>query len=136
MALPDLVLETVTGPGVLNEFHSALDRAWAQHGEVPRLIRISLATAVAEIGANIVQYADEGRPVNLRMEIDVAPDRVTIVFTDDGKPAFVDPDSASFPDSRAQRGRGLALANAVLDCLSYRRDESWNRWTLVSRPFD
>lgn len=137
MATPDhLVLETLTGPGVLGEVHCALDRAWVQHGDVPASIRISVATAVAEIGANIVQYADGGRPVNLRMEIDVAPHRVTVVFTDDGKPAAVDLNSLSFPDCGAQHGRGLALASAVLDGLSYRRDESRNHWTLVSRRFD
>lgn len=136
MTTPDhLVIETLTGPDVLSEFHCLLNRAWERHGEVPASIRISMTTAVAEIGANIIQYADSGRPVTLRMEVDVAPHRVTVVFVDNGQPAGVDLESVRFPDARAQRGRGLALANAVLDRLSYRRDERWNRWTLVSRPF-
>lgn len=95
-----------------------------------------MATAVAEIGANIVQYAGSGRPVKLRMEIEVVAHQVTIIFIDDGMPAAVDLDAVSLPDVEAKQGRGLALAAAVLDTLSYDRDDPVNRWTLVSQPFD
>lgn len=39
------------------------------------------------------------------------------------------------PDALAKRGRGLALASAVLDRLVYRRHENYNQWTLLSRRF-
>jgi anti-sigma regulatory factor (Ser/Thr protein kinase) len=38
------------------------------------------------------------------------------------------------PDPMAERGRGLALAQAVLEELNYRRTHL-NHWTLVSKPF-
>jgi len=131
-----LVLETVTGPKLLGEVHGTLDRAWAQHRHVPRSIQIGIATAVAEVGANIVQYADVGIPVPLRMDVDVGPHRVTVIFIDGGKPAVVDLDTVKFPAASAKQGRGLALASAVLAKLSYKRHDALNQWTLVSRRFD
>lgn len=130
-----LVIETVVGPHVLDEVHDALDRSWVRHGEVPGSIRISMATAVAEISANILQHASDGMPVPLRMEIMVRPHRVTVILSDEGKPAAVDVDAVNMPGERAKQGRGLALASAVLGALSYRRDETCNHWTLVSRRF-
>ena len=38
------------------------------------------------------------------------------------------------PDDMVERGRGLALAEAVLEQLTYRRAE-YNHWTLVSKRF-
>ena len=43
--------------------------------------------------------------------------------------------AVAMPDVMAENGRGLPLARAALADLSYRRDESGNHWTLVSRSF-
>lgn len=40
------------------------------------------------------------------------------------------------PSAMAERGRGLALAVAVLDELGFHRDSTGNRWTLVRRLTD
>jgi serine/threonine-protein kinase RsbW len=40
------------------------------------------------------------------------------------------------PVEMAEQGRGLALAVAVLDELSFQRDSTMNRWTLVRRLRD
>jgi serine/threonine-protein kinase RsbW len=137
MTPPDhRVLETVTRPEVLGEIHRALDRCWAQHRDIPASIRMTVATGVAEIGANIVQYAGGGRPVPIRMDIEVLQHRVKVVFTDEGEPATVDLESLSAPDPLAKHGRGLALASAVLKELSYHRTGNCNQWTLLSRRFD
>ena len=136
MTAPERVLETVTGPEVLGEIHRALDCCWAQHWNVPAAIRMTVATGAAEIGANIVQYAGGGRPVPMRMDIEVLQHQVKVVFTDEGEPATVDLGAVSTPDALAKRGRGLALASAVLDGLFYHRRGNCNQWTLVSRSFD
>jgi serine/threonine-protein kinase RsbW len=94
-----------------------------------------VATGVAEIGANIVQYAGGGRPVPIRMNIEVLEHQVRVVFTDDGEPATVNLEAVVTPDVHAKRGRGLALASAVLDRLSYHRLGNRNQWTLISRSF-
>jgi serine/threonine-protein kinase RsbW len=129
------VLGTVTGPGLLDKIHRTLDHCWAQHPSVPASIRIAVATGVAEIGANIVQYAGGGRPIPIRMDIEVLQHQVKVVFTDEGQPATVDLEALRAPDPLAKRGRGLALASAVLDELSYHRKGHRNQWTLVSRSF-
>lgn len=129
------VLDSVTGPELLDEIHRALAYCWAQHLDVPASVRMTVATGAAEIGANIVQYAGGGRPVPFRMDIEVLQHQVKVVFTDEGEPAAVDLEAISTPDVLAERGRGLALASAVLDGLSYHRHRNCNRWTLISRSF-
>lgn len=129
------VLETVTGMGLLGEIHRTLDRCWAQHPDVPASVRMTVATGAAEIGANIVQYAGGGKPVSIRMDIEVLQHQVKVVFTDEGDPATVDLEALRAPDPLAKRGRGLALASAVLDELSYCRNGKRNQWTLVSGRF-
>lgn len=68
------------------------------------------------------------------MEVTVLPTQIRVEFTDDGVPAHIDLTAVCLPDDMAERGRGLALAKAVLEHLSYHRD-SVNRWILVSKPF-
>jgi serine/threonine-protein kinase RsbW len=89
--------------------------------------------AVSEIGTNIIAYSGDGRPVRLRMVVDVRPDSVTVAFTDDGHPAEVDLTRVKMADEAAESGRGLALAHRVLDELSYWRDQKGNHWTLTRR---
>jgi len=70
------------------------------------------------------------------MNIEVLEHQVRVVFTDDGEPATVDLEAVITPDVLAKRGRGLALASAVLDGLSYHRLGNRNQWTLISRSFN
>lgn len=136
MTAPDRVLlERTSGAGVLDDIQDALDRAWAQHRHVPASIRTGMATAAGEIAANIIKHAGGGRPVRIRVEMQVQPDRVTVRFTDDGDPVTVDLAAASMPDGSAESGRGLALARGLLGDLSYRRSGTRNYWTLVSPQF-
>ena len=134
-ALSQVLLERTSGAGVLDDIQDALDRAWRQHREVPPEVRIGMATAAGEIAANIIEHAGGGRPVWIRVEMQVRPDQVTVMFTDDGEPAAVDLGAAAMPDDLAERGRGLALARKLLGALTYRRSETGNHWTLVSRQF-
>lgn len=134
MTCPDHhLLKTVTGPGALSGIHRALDNVWACHPEIPSAVRAAMATGVAEIGGNIVEHAGQSGPVPFRMVIEVTPGSVTVVFTDEGDAVNVDLNALSLPDASAKQGRGLALASAVLDQLTYRRRGTCNRWTLVSR---
>lgn len=126
------VLETVTGPDTLDAIQRTLDQVWAAH-EVPELVQMHMDLAAGEIGANIIEHSGDGRPVRLRMVVDVRPDTVTATFTDDGHPARVDLGDVSMPEELSDRGRGLAIAHRVLDELSYRRDVNGNHWTLLRR---
>lgn len=135
MSRPEWSLETQAGPHALEQIHRALDGLWSDHEEIPDAIRMQLGIAVAEIGANIIEHAGRGRPVRVRMDMDCLDNQVQIEFTDEGQPADVDLDSLQMPDQTAERGRGLALARAVLSQLTYRRSDGANHWTLVSERF-
>ena len=130
------VLDAPVGPGTLSEIDAALQRTWLAYPHVPQSIRMHMGIATAEIGANIVEHCAVVRPVNMTMDIAVLSDRVRVEFVDDGGPLPVpfDLQSVQMPDEMAERGRGLALARAVLDELIYHRTHL-NHWTLVSKGF-
>lgn len=125
-----------TVPDFPAEIQRTLDVAWAGHGEVPEVIRMEVGIAAAEVGNNILDHAGRGRDLRIRMEVRVFGGQVHVEFTDDGLPADMDLASIRMPDVMAESGRGLALARASLQGLSYRRDDDVNRWTLVSRRFE
>jgi len=82
-----------------------------------------------------------GRPrqerptVRIRMRSELVGDQVHVTFTDNGPPADIDLTSVAMPDAMAERGRGLALAQTVLDQLAHRCDDLGNQWTLISQRF-
>lgn len=128
------VLDTAAGPGALGEIETALENTWSAHPNVPMIVRMHMGIAAGEIAANIIEHASRSRPVRIWMDVDVLPMQVRVEFTDDGDPADIDLTAVSMPDDTAERGRGLALAQAVLAQLSYRRTE-FNHWVLVSKHF-
>lgn len=128
------VLETWTGPATLDLICDGLERLWAFHPHVPDRVRMQIGIAVAEIGANIVEHAGRHRPVRMRMSVQVGADQVNVHFADDGGPAHVDLRSVSTPDVWSEHGRGLAMAQEVLERLRYHRS-SFNNWMLSSMRF-
>lgn len=136
MTDPELwVFDTVAGPETLGDVRGVLAKVWSAHAEVPESVRAEMAIAVVEIAANIIEHAGRGRPIRMRMEVLVLADEVQVRFIDDGHRADVDLDSVRLPDEMAERGRGLAVARAVLRHLSYQRTGDGNQWTLVSERF-
>lgn len=129
------VLETAAGPDALGDIETALERTWSTFPHVPHLVRMHIGIAAGEIGANIVEHTAPGRPVRIWMDVRVLPGQVNVEFTDDGDPVNIDMNSVRMPDDMSERGRGLALAQAVLSQLTYRRSEV-NHWVLVSKPFE
>lgn len=125
-------LDTVTGSGSLDAIFDVLEQAWMFNSHVPDHVRTRMGIAVGEIGANIVKHA--GHRVRVRMEVCVHPNKVEVMFTDHGAPLMVDLTAVRMPNALAEGGRGLAMAQAVLEQLSYCRDLV-NRWTLVSEQF-
>lgn len=127
-------LETRAGPDALGEFEQVLTEMWAIHPHVPDPVRTQVGIAAGEIGANIIEHAAGGLPVRVVMRVRVLPNQVWVEFTDEGHPLTVDLSAVCLPDELAERGRGLALAQAVLERLSYERNAA-NHWTLVSKTF-
>lgn len=125
-------LEIASGPKALEQIQAALESFWKLHEHVPSRIRTEIGIAVGEIAANILEHA---RAVSVLMELRARPGAVEVEFTDGGEPAHVDLGAAHLPDEMAERGRGLALAQAALFLLTYFRDEVGNHWRLVSKAF-
>lgn len=117
-----------------------LEQAWLTHPEVPEAVRLQLAIAVAEVVGNIIEHGGGlHRPVKIQMRMTLSEQgQVQICFTDDGDelPAHIDLTAAVMPDETAEGGRGLALAQAVLEQLTYHRDNAINYWILLSRRFN
>ena len=129
------VFDALARPGILDEIRRVLVSAWQANPGVPRSIRSEVEIATSEIAANIVEHAGMGRAVHLRMEVAVLFDEVQVRFIDDGHEVDVDLASVHLPDDMAERGRGLAVARAVLRQLSYQRLTDGNCWTLLSERF-
>lgn len=122
-------------PDPLGAIQAELDSLWLNHPHVPDDVRTQMSIAAAEIGANIIEHTGGGQPVGIRMGSELVGDQVHVTFTDNGPPADIDLASVAMPDAMAERGRGLALAQSVLDQLAYRCDDLGNQWTLISQRF-
>lgn len=122
-------------PDSLGAIQGELDSLWLIHPHVPDDVRTQMSIAAAEIGANIVEHTGGRQPVAIKMGAKLVGDQVHVTFADDGPPVDIDLASAAMPDAMAERGRGLALAQTVLDQLAYRCDDLGNQWTLISQRF-
>lgn len=126
-------LRTVVSPDALDQIADALAALWAQHPHIPEDIRIRLGIAVNEIAANILEHATASldRLVRLQMWASVCDNEILVKFTDDGVAAPAALPAPGMPDDLAERGRGLPLAQAVLNRLTYHRAAETNHWTLA-----
>lgn len=132
-------------PEMLDLVHAVLDQLWADHDDVSEGDRARFETAVIEILGNIVEHAYRLDPsdypdVESARRFDVSllatDEELVAAFGDNGMPVALDLSNVTMPDEDAESGRGLALAAAAVDDLSYARVEGRNHWRLlcVRRP--
>lgn len=131
-----LELSAPATPEMLDLVHSVLDQLWAAHGDVAPADRARFETAVIEILGNIVEHAyelDSGGPGDRRFDVTLTATATELVaaFGDDGVPMALDLSTVGLPDDLAESGRGLALAMAAVDDLSYTREGGRNLWRLT-----
>lgn len=125
----------------MDAVHALLARVWEVMdrtlGNPPEsLWRMYLATAVGEIAANIITHAYRDAPAGATavMDAHLFPDRLTITFRDRGAPWPGDAPTTSDPDDLAESGRGITLARAAVDALTYTRTPNGeNVWVLEKR---
>jgi anti-sigma regulatory factor (Ser/Thr protein kinase) len=143
----------------LGALHEALGRFWRAVERVlihppPPAWRDRFATAVGEIGANIVRHAHPpgALPGTMQMRLRAYPDRVEGRFTDQGGAYAPPPPAPDAPAGAAEGaegaegidaidvmtlaegGYGLALVRRVVDELDYTRTPGGgNEWRLVKR---
>lgn len=142
----------LTAPAVaesLDLAHYLFEHLWAQHPEVSVLCRVRMETAALEIMGNIVEHAytqdassdsaaeseadtADGSGAGRRFRFTVAvryPD-VLVSFCDNGVPGSIDLSRVVMPDEDAESGRGLAMAIASVDEITYHNDGGRNYWSL------
>ncbi|WP_298816302.1 ATP-binding protein [Chloroflexus sp.] len=122
-------LSTVPAEGIA-QLHAALDTFWAE-AEVTTDIQIRFGTALAEVVANILQYAVTPGDAPIRLRLRCSPQRLEARVVDNGKAWAMPAATLMLPDDWEESGRGLAIAQAFLDTLQYRRLGNVNCWRLV-----
>jgi serine/threonine-protein kinase RsbW len=121
----------------LDSVHYALEGFWNRLGEsAPEDWKMLFELAVCEIAANIIEHARaDVMEFDIRITIDGR--QVVAEFTDTGQPysrsAMSKARSSNPLDDFDERGRGLTLAETVLDELSYERTGTTNSWRLVKQ---
>jgi serine/threonine-protein kinase RsbW len=134
-----LDLSAPATPAMLDLVHAVLEKLWEQHEDVATADRIRFETAVIEVLGNIVEHAYEldAAPADVLRRFDVSlsatSDELVARFGDNGIPMALDLSEVTMPGVDAESGRGLALAVAALDDLSYERVDGRNLWRLTCR---
>jgi serine/threonine-protein kinase RsbW len=113
-----------------------VDRVWGTPPDAAW--RAQFATGIGEIGANIVQYAyPPGTPGVLVFRLRVFQRCIEGCFSDTGRPYEGDiaaqVHEPADPLELAVGGRGIALARAAVDDLTYERAGGTNHWCLTKR---
>ena len=133
-----LELSAPATPDMVDLVHAMLEKLWAGHDDVGMTDRVRFETAVIEILGNIVEHAYEldspapdGPARRFDVRFTVTDAELVASFGDDGIPMALDLSDVVMPDDEAESGRGLAMAIAALDDLSYDREEGRNHWRLT-----
>lgn len=123
-------LHACADPECLGKVHNLLAEMWDTSPDVSELDQAMFETAVIEIAANVIRHGNDEGSTLCNLTLEVYPDRLEAHLRDDGLIAHVNLDAATMPDSFAESGRGLALAKAAVDILTYERHHDNNIWTL------
>ena len=134
-----LELSAPADPETMELVHAVLEQLWSVHDDVADHDRARFETAVMEILGNIIEHAyrlddlDSAADNPRRFDILLAAtdDELVASFGDNGMPIALDLSDIAMPDAEAESGRGLALAAAAVDDMSYERVEGRNHWRLL-----
>lgn len=129
----DYAAELHSPPHDINSVHDLLGQVWAENPQVGSSDRLRFETALVELSGNVFEHADSGLGLRCAVTVTVETERLSAVVIDTGVPLPADSGRAVMPDELAESGRGLALIHALVDELTYAREDDTNRWTLVRR---
>lgn len=137
----DYEVASLAVPESLDLLHGLLEQVSREHPDVAADDLMMFETAIIEIAGNVVEHGRPPGRVVYEFRLDVLPDRLEAELADSGD-AFAHHDTdvsdvvdgARLPDDPLdESGRGLFLADAVLDELRYSRTRGRNLWTMVRR---
>lgn len=118
---------------LVDEVLDALDRTWGDAPHVSEEDRTLFALAVSEVATNMVQHGEGPVDVTVTVDIRISGDALSATLVDTAPPASIDWHGVAMPGEESESGRGLALAQAVLDDFSHDYDHLGNTWTLRRR---
>src|SRR5262249_55341947 len=110
--------------------HELLARVAREHPELAADDLMLFETAVIEIAGNVVEHGEPQGEVIWSFRLHVLPDRLDAHLVDAGL-EVPDAEPREEPDEWSEGGRGLILAQAALDDLSYRRQDGQNIWRMT-----
>jgi serine/threonine-protein kinase RsbW len=126
----EYVLEGLAVPESLNLLHDLLDRVSRDHPDVDSADLMLFETAVIEVAGNVVEHGHPPGKVSWAFRIEIRPDRLEAALSDSGEEYPGGTWGTQMPDPMHETGRGLALATAVLDSLTYERRDDANHWRM------
>lgn len=126
-------VEQVAAPESIDSLHDLLARVARENPEVPRDDLSMMETAVIEIAGNLVEHGRPPGEVTYRFDLTLHADRLEGVMADSGEELPGGLTDLVEVDVMSESGRGLFLADAVLDTLVYRRTDAANIWSMTRR---
>lgn len=125
-------LEGFAVPEQLDAVHALLARAAAEHPRLDPTDVMLFETAVIEIATNVVEHGRPEGEVRWKLSVRVDDDEIIAELDDTGQRFTPDP-GRPMPGADAEGGRGLPIAEALLDRIEFDRIDSTNHWRMVRR---
>lgn len=122
-------------PGGVREVSAAF-AGFADAHALPEDVRRSISISLDELLANAFSHGRTGSdPCLVTVEVELNPERVTVIVTDDGMPfdpfARDAPNTTLSVEERPIGGLGIHLVGQLMDEVSYQRQEGHNVVVLV-----
>jgi len=128
----EYVLEGFAVPDQLEAVHTLLARAVDDHPSLDSTDVMLFETAVIEIANNVVEHGRPVGEVRWKFTIRVHEEEIEAELDDTGQ-QFTPRQGEDMPDEDAEGGRGLPIAEALLDQIDFRRMDGTNHWHMVRR---
>jgi len=134
MAGDDYRLSGLAVPETIDLLHELLAEVRVDHPGVAESDLSMIETAIIEIAGNVVQHGADSGARYFDFVLHVRPDRLVGELASEGDEVGERAATAGdrrLPDSLAESGRGLLIAESVLDELSYAYADGRNSWRML-----
>jgi serine/threonine-protein kinase RsbW len=128
----EYVLQGFAVPDQLDAVHTLLARAADDHPELDATEVMLFETAIIEIANNVVEYGKPEGQVRWKFTIRVRADEIEAELDDNGQ-TFTPNRNKEMPGEDAEGGRGLPIAEALLDEIEFNRVGDTNHWRMLRR---
>ncbi len=128
----EYVFEGFAVPEQLDAVHTLLAQAAGEHPQLDPMDVMLFETAIIEIANNVVEYGRPEGEVRWKFTIRVHGDAIEAELDDTGQ-VFTPAQGKAMPGEDAEGGRGLPIAEALLDQIEFKRMDDTNHWRMVRR---